>query len=66
MYDVREYNEGIRDGAKEVIDLFETRLYYIPAAWREGNGAYIINIIENTIKTAKRIFIEEGDYGEKS
>ena len=64
MFDIRAYNEGICDGAREVIDLFEARLFYMPEAWRKGDGAYIINIMENTIKAAKRIYTEGLDNGE--
>ena len=69
MFNAKDFREGTEFGAKGVIDLLETRLYYMPSTWREGNGGYIIDIIENTLKAAKRIYIEEGfeleevDYG---
>lgn len=66
MVNLQSFNEGVEYGARGVIDLLETRLYYMPETWRQGDGAYIIDIIEKTLETAKRIYLGGGYYGEES
>ena len=62
-----DFREGVECGALGVIDMITTRLYYMPSTWREGDGAYIIDIIEHTIESARKIYIKGGaDNGEES
>lgn len=67
MFDEKSFDEGCKWGADTVLDILETRIYYMPSTWRESSGGYILDILEHTIKSCRRLYDKEGaDNGEKS
>lgn len=57
------FEEGYIMGARHVIEFFENRLYYMPEAWKIGDGKAIVDILQHSLDSAKNEYLGGIDNG---
>lgn len=57
------FEEGYRMGAAHVIEFMNNRLFYIPEAWKEGEGKIMYELLTSYLKAAEREYIGGADNG---
>lgn len=51
------FEEGYRMGAAHVIEFMNNRLYYIPEAWKNGEGKVMYDLLSSYLEAAEREYV---------